>query len=52
MEWSWVKGHSGYLLNECADMLETKGVNNEVPFSKVQYVHPINEDTDEQVYEF
>jgi ribonuclease HI len=28
VEWSWVKGHSGYLLNECVDMLATKGVNN------------------------
>jgi hypothetical protein len=41
-----VKGHNGYLLNECADALATKGVNNETPFSNAQYLHPINEDTD------
>jgi hypothetical protein len=51
VEWTWVKGHNGYLLNECADMLATKGVNNETPFSNVQYVHPINEDVDFQTYE-
>jgi hypothetical protein len=50
VEWSWVKGHSGYLLDECADMLATKGVNNETPYSNVQYLHPINEDTDTEVY--
>jgi hypothetical protein len=28
VEWSWVKAHSGIVLNECADMLATRGVNN------------------------
>jgi hypothetical protein len=49
VEWSWVKGHRGHLSNECADMLATKGLDNETPFSNV---HPINEDVDTQVYEF
>jgi hypothetical protein len=31
-------------------MLATKGVNNETPYSNVQYLHPINEDTDTEVY--
>jgi hypothetical protein len=52
IEWTWVKAHNGYVLNECADMLATKGVNNETPFSNVQYIHPINEDVDFQTYEF
>jgi hypothetical protein len=30
----------------------TKGVNNETPFSDVQYLHPINEDVDSEKYEF
>jgi ribonuclease HI len=29
VEWSWVKAHNGRLLNECADMLATKGVHGE-----------------------
>jgi ribonuclease HI len=52
MEWTWVKGHSGFLLNECADMLATKGVKNETPPAKVQFLHAINEDTDGKKYEF
>jgi hypothetical protein len=51
IEWAWVNGHSSYLLNECADMLATEGVNNETPFAQVQYVVPIAEDTDTEVYE-
>jgi ribonuclease HI len=35
IEWLRVKGHNGYLLNECAGMLATKGVNNEVPYGRV-----------------
>jgi hypothetical protein len=50
IEWTWVKGHSGYLLNECAGLLATKGVNNETPYSNAQYLHPINEDTDSETY--
>jgi hypothetical protein len=45
-------GHAGYLLNECADMLSTKGVRNETPPARVQFVHPINEDTDMTEYTF
>jgi hypothetical protein len=52
IEWTWVKGHSGYLLNECADVFATKGVNNEQPPSNAQFAHPISEDTDSEVYEF
>jgi ribonuclease HI len=51
VEWSWVKGRGGYLLNECADMLATKGINNDAPYSNVQYLPQIDEDTDTQVYE-
>jgi ribonuclease HI len=51
IEWSWVKGHSGILLNERADMLATKGVNNEQPPALVQHLVPMGEDTNEQVYE-
>jgi ribonuclease HI len=52
VRWSWVKAHAGYLLNECADMLATKGVRNETPPVRVQYLHPINEDTDTTEYTF
>jgi ribonuclease HI len=52
VRWSWVKAHAGYLLNECADMLATKGVRNETPPVLVQYLHPINEDTDTTKYSF
>jgi hypothetical protein len=50
VEWMWVKGHSGHLLNECSDMLTTKGVNNETPCSNVKSLRPINEDTHNEVY--
>jgi hypothetical protein len=52
VKWTWVKARNGYLLNECADMLATKGVNNETPLSNVQYLHPINEDIDFETYKF
>jgi hypothetical protein len=52
VQWTWVKAHAGYLLNERADMLATKGVRNETPPARVQYVHPINEDTDTTEYSF
>jgi hypothetical protein len=51
VKWTWLKGHSGVLLNECADMLATKGVNNEQPPALVQYLVPTGEDTDTEVYE-
>jgi ribonuclease HI len=51
IEWSWVKAHSGILLNECADILATKGVFNEPTQSLVQFLVPIGEDTDAQEYE-
>jgi hypothetical protein len=50
IERTLVKAHNGYTSNECADMLATKGVNHETPFSNAQYSHPINEDTDTEVY--
>jgi hypothetical protein len=46
IEWSWVKAHSGILLNECGDMLATKRVNNEPSQGQVQFLVPIDEDTD------
>jgi ribonuclease HI len=46
-----VNGHSGILLNECADMLATKGVNNEQPPALVQFLVPMGEDTNAKVYE-
>jgi hypothetical protein len=52
IKWTWVKAHAGYLLNECADMLATKGVRNETPAVNVQFLHPINEDTDPTEYTF
>jgi ribonuclease HI len=52
VQWTWVKAHAGYLLNECADMLATKGVRNETPPARVQFLHPINEDTDMEAYAF
>jgi ribonuclease HI len=52
VEWTWVRGHNGYLLNECADILATKGVINVIPFSNVQYLHPINEHVDFETYTF
>jgi ribonuclease HI len=50
VEWSWVKDHSRILLNECADMLATKGVENEPSQGLVQYVVPVGEDTDSREY--
>jgi ribonuclease HI len=52
VQWTWVKAHNGYLLNECADMRATKGVRNETPCSNAQYPHPINEDIDLNGYVF
>jgi ribonuclease HI len=31
VEWSWMKAHSGILLNECADILATRVVMNVKP---------------------
>jgi hypothetical protein len=45
-----VKAHSGILLNECADILATKGVMNEPSHGLVQYVVPVGEDTDNHEY--
>jgi hypothetical protein len=51
IEWWWMKAHSGILLNECADMLATKGVKNEEQPALVQYLTPVGEDTNARVYE-
>jgi hypothetical protein len=48
VQWSWVKGHNGHLLNEVADSLATMGVQNLTPFENVQYLHPLNEDPDHE----
>jgi ribonuclease HI len=50
VEWTWGKAHAEFLLNQCADILATKGVRNETPPANVQYLHAINEDTDRQEY--
>jgi hypothetical protein len=47
-----VKAQSDILLNECADMLATKGVNNEEsPNRTRQVLVPIKDDTDYSEYE-
>jgi ribonuclease HI len=51
VEWSWVKAHNGRLLNECADMLATKGVYNEPRSCPVETVRVRGEDSDHTVYE-
>jgi hypothetical protein len=45
-----MKAHNGTLLNECADMLATKGVMNEQRLCSAQFVRELGEDTDEQEY--
>jgi ribonuclease HI len=49
INWSWVKAHSGILLNECADLLATRGIfgcksQNRHP----QHVTSLGEDTDNE----
>jgi ribonuclease HI len=51
VEWSWVKAHNGRLLNECADMLATKGVFGEQRPCAVESVRTRGEDSDHTVYE-
>jgi ribonuclease HI len=51
VEWSWVKAHNGRLLNECADVLATKGVYNEQRRCPVETVRVRGEDSDHTVYE-
>jgi ribonuclease HI len=51
VEWSWVKAHNGRLLNECADMLATKGVHGEQRPCPVATVRVVGEDVDDTVYE-
>jgi ribonuclease HI len=46
VEWSWVKGHNGRLLNECTYMLATQGVFNEQRQSSVARVRVVKEDTE------
>jgi ribonuclease HI len=41
IEWSWVKVYRGILLNECADMVATKGVKNEQPPAIAQFAVPM-----------
>jgi ribonuclease HI len=48
IEWSWVKAHSGLLLNEWADMLATGGLFNILrPNGAHQLVVKTDEDTNE-----
>jgi ribonuclease HI len=51
VEWSWVKAHNGRLLNECADMLATRGVLNQQRKCAVATVRVVGEDTDHEIYE-
>jgi ribonuclease HI len=51
VEWSWVKAHNGRLLNECADMLATRGVLGVPRPCPVATVRVVGEDTDSTVYE-
>jgi ribonuclease HI len=51
VEWSWVKAPNGRLLNECADMLATRGVFNEPRPCPVETVRVVGEDSDVTVYE-
>jgi ribonuclease HI len=51
VEWSWVKAHNGRLLNECADMLATRGVHNQQRPCPVSTVRVVGEDTDHEIYE-
>jgi hypothetical protein len=49
--WLWVKAHSRILPNECAGMLETKGVNNEKqPNERPHVLVPNDEDSDTSTY--
>jgi ribonuclease HI len=50
VEWSWVKAHNGRLLNECADMLATKGVRGEPRSCPVATVRVAGEDVDSTEY--
>jgi ribonuclease HI len=52
VEWSWVKAHNGRLLNECADMLATKGVDNEPRRDPVSTVRIRGEDSDHTEYRY
>jgi hypothetical protein len=51
VEWSRVKAHNGRLLNECADMLATRGVKNEPRPSPVVTVRVVGEEDDDSRYE-
>jgi ribonuclease HI len=51
VEWSWVKAHNGRLLNECADMLATRGVFGEQRSCPVTTVRIRGEDSDHTEYE-
>jgi ribonuclease HI len=50
VEWSWVKAHNGTLLNECADMLATKGVMNEPRQCPIESGWVLGEDADSEIY--
>jgi ribonuclease HI len=51
VEWSWVKAHNGGLLNECADMLATRGVFHEPRPCPVGTIRIRGEDSDHMTYE-
>jgi hypothetical protein len=51
VEWPWVKARNGRILNECADMLGTKGVFNEPRTCPVEVVRVVGEDSDTTTYE-
>jgi ribonuclease HI len=51
VEWSWVKAHIGRLLNECADMLATRGVYGEQRPCPVETVRIRGEDSDHTEHE-
>jgi ribonuclease HI len=51
VEWSRVKAHNGRLLNECADMLATRGVFNEPRPCPVTTIRVTSEDSDHAEYE-
>jgi hypothetical protein len=51
IQWAWLKAHSGLLLNECADVLATRGIFNK-PHQNYphQVMVPAGEDTDSMEY--
>jgi hypothetical protein len=51
VEWSWVRAHSGLVLNECVDVLATRGIFNKPRQNDdIQVMVPVGEDTDSTQY--